>query len=530
MSDFKVLFIYPNQRTESLVPPAIAILTRLLRDRGVKVAMFDSTHYDLDADDYIDTTFLRSTNRQDNKGAVQNLLVRPYESRAESLRKHMDATTGLELVMQEFQPDLLAVTVTESTFLLATHLLRVTRPFGVPNIVGGVFPTFAPERALGFPEVDMVCVGEGENCLVDLCEEMQGGRDYSKVTNLWFKDKDGSMVKNPVSRPVDVDEIPMPDYSLFEDGQFYRPMYGSMYKMIPVETHRGCPYTCAFCNSPSQNRFYAQETNSAFFRKRSLDRVRDDLVFFRDEMGMEYIYFWADTFFAWSPSEFDAFVEMYSDVKLPFWCQTRVETVTEEKISKLQDVGLHFMTFGMEHGNEQFRAEVVKRKYPNDLAIEALAIPKGLGVPFAVNNIIGFPDETRELAMDTVEINRHFQPDQMSCSILQPYCGTELRPRCVSKGYLHPDTICPANSENTVMTLPTFTPEELIGLKRTFAMYVRFPKDRWPEIEQAEKLTPEGDEVWARLSGEYRSTYLQTDDSDITRQGDPMLEQASDPA
>ena len=29
MSDFKVLFIYPNQRAESLVPPAIGIFSRL---------------------------------------------------------------------------------------------------------------------------------------------------------------------------------------------------------------------------------------------------------------------------------------------------------------------------------------------------------------------------------------------------------------------------------------------------------------------------------------------------------------------
>lgn len=355
MSNFKVLFLYPNQRTESLVPPAIAILSRLLKDREVTVKLFDSTNYDIEADDYIDTSFLRTTGRDDNKGAVQNLLVRPYKSQAESLRKHIDATEGLKAMVKDFQPDLIAVTVTESTFLLAVHLLRSIQSLGVPNIVGGVFPTFAPERALGFPEVDMICVGEGENCIIDLCERMSAGKDYSGVTNLWLKKSDGTIVKNQITRPVDVDVIPRADFELFEDAQFYRPMYGKMYKMIPVETHRGCPYTCTFCNSPSQNDLYSIQTRGNFFRKRSLDNVRDDLLHFRDVLEMEYIYFWADTFFAWSPKEFDAFCEMYSDIKLPFWCQTRVETVTDEKIKKLKDVGLHFMTFGMEHGNEQFR-------------------------------------------------------------------------------------------------------------------------------------------------------------------------------
>lgn len=522
MSDFKVLFLYPNQRAESLVPPAIAIMSRLLKDRGVKVALFDSTHYDIEADEYIDASFLRTTKRQDNKGAVQNLLVRPYESRAESLRKHIAATAGLKKAVEAFGPDLIAVTVTESTFLLAVHLLRSIKSLGVPNIVGGVFPTFAPQLALSFPEVDMICVGEGENCIVDLCENMRAGRDISKVSNLWLKRKDGEIVRNHITRAIDVDSVPLPDFDLFDQNQFRRPMYGKMYRMIPVETHRGCPYTCTFCNSPTQSSFYSENTSSLYFRKRSLDRVHRDLLYFKDVMKMEYIYFWADTFFAWSPKEFDAFCEMYTDIGLPFWCQTRVETVTFDRIKKLKDVGLHFMTFGMEHGNEDFRAKVVKRKYSNDLAIEALKIPKQLEVPFAVNNIIGFPDETRELAFDTIEINRYFDPTQMSCSILQPYHGTALRPVCESKGYLHPETLCPANSENTVMDLPTFSPDALRGLKRTFAMYVKFPPERRKEIAIAEKLTEEGDEMWERLSNEFAETYLSSPSPDITEQGSPV--------
>ena len=56
---------------------------------------------------------------------------------------------------------------------------------------------------------------------------------------------------------------------------------------------------------------------------------------------VEYIYFWADTFLAWTPREFDDFCEMYSDIRLPFWCQTRIETITEDKLQKLKDVGLN---------------------------------------------------------------------------------------------------------------------------------------------------------------------------------------------
>ena len=114
MTGIRVLLVYPNQRSESLMPPAIAIFSAILKERGHIVELFDSTNYDLDADDYISTTYTKS--RDDSKGAVQNLLARPYESRADALLKHESAVDGLTSMVTEFKPDLIAVTVTESTF------------------------------------------------------------------------------------------------------------------------------------------------------------------------------------------------------------------------------------------------------------------------------------------------------------------------------------------------------------------------------------------------------------------------------
>ncbi|MDA2923041.1 B12-binding domain-containing radical SAM protein [Acidobacteria bacterium AH-259-L09] len=508
MAEICVLFIYPNQRAESMVPPSIAIFSRLLKDRGFAVDLFDTSNYDIDADYYTNAA-------NADKERVLNLEFRPFESRAEANKKHRNAVEDLVRKVEVFQPDLIAVTATESTFLLAVQLLKAVRHYKIPTLLGGVLVTFAPERAISFPEIDMICVGEGEHAIVDLCELMRAGKDYSKVTNLWIKKKDGTIIRNSIRKPVNVDETPLLDIGIFEEGRLYRPMAGKIYRMLPVETHRGCPYTCTFCNSPSQNTLYAKETNSNFFRKRSMEKVYEELLYYRDVLEAEYIYFWADTFFAYSATEFDAFCEMYSDIKLPFWCQTRPETVTHYRIKRLKEVGMHRISFGIEHGNEKFRREVVDRRYSNQLAIDALQIPPQYGVPFSANNIIGFPDETLELAMDTVELNRQFNADTMSCSILQPYYGTPLRPICVKKGYLNPDAICPANSDDTLLKMPGFRREEMKGLRRTFAMYVKFPKDRWPEIRLAEQLTPEGDAIWNKLREEFSATYFASPDTEI---------------
>ena len=56
--------------------------------------------------------------------------------------------------------------------------------------------------------------------------------------------------------------------------------------------------------------------------------------------------------------------------------------------------------------------------------------------------------------------------------------------------------------------MPKFSKEEIYGLQRTFVMYVKFPKKRWPEIDKAKELTPNGDKTWNQLKKEFTETYF----------------------
>ncbi|MEK7078177.1 MAG: radical SAM protein [Patescibacteria group bacterium] len=506
INDFRVLMLYPNYQHEMMVPPALALFSSLLKWEGFKVDLFDTTNYK------IDTGGVDS-----EKSKMANLTVRPFKST--TLIKKDDVYTDFRQKINSFSPDLLLVTATENMFLVAMKLLNSVEDTGVPVVLGGVFATFAPDLAMRWREVDMLCVGEGEQVIVELCRRMNRGEDSSSIPGLWVRGKDGLIKKNPLGPRVNMDENPLPDFTLFEDSRFYRPMAGKILRIFPAETHRGCPFTCAFCNSPDQDRLYGQATGQKFFRKKRFDKIHEELLFCRDVWRAQYIFFWADTFFAWSEEEFDQFCEMYADIKLPFWCQTRPETVVERRIKKLKDVGIHRMGFGIEHGNFQFRKDVVDRRYTNELVIARMRILVEQGVEFSVNNIIGFPDETRELSFDTIELNRHIPSDTMSCSIFVPFHGTRLRELCVEKGYIHPDVICPTNSDDTVLIMPPpfMSKEQMKGLRRVFAMYVKFPKERWPEIRQAEELTPEGDEVWEKLRKEFVKTFFAPPETDIEK-------------
>ena len=95
--------------------------------------------------------------------------------------------------------------------------------------------------------------------MVELCSKIESGQSCDHINNLWVK-KRMEQLFNP-TRMVDMDRNPLIDMSLFEEARFYRPMGGQVYRMFPVETHRGCPYECAFCNSAQQELYKLEKVN-----------------------------------------------------------------------------------------------------------------------------------------------------------------------------------------------------------------------------------------------------------------------------
>lgn len=507
----KILLVYPNLFGMNMLPPSIGILNSCLRAEGHSVGLFDTTSYTQWGDAH-----------NSDKMKEKHLNVRPFDDKLLRQNEKLSSPTqDFRNYVQSFSPDLIAVSCTEDMFPNALTLLLALDKRDRPLVVaGGVFPTFGPELALRKAAglIDFVLIGEGEETLPELCRRLELGQDVSSIQGVWFFRDDGQLHRSQLPDLIDVNRVPLPTYDIFEESRFYRPMQGKVWRMFPIETHRGCPYTCAYCNSPSQNIIY-NETKQKFFRKREMEHVRAELLHCMNEYNADSFYFWADTFLAWSDREFDEFCEMYSEINLPFWVQTRPETVTEDKFKRLKDLGLLRAAFGVEHGNPKYREKVLSRKIDSDRIVDNLNILYDLGIPFSVNNIMGFPQETRELAFDTIELNRGIKSDGMNAYAFTPFHGIPLRTMAEVLGYVNPGEVARSIMKPTMLRMPHWSKEEIEGLRRCFVMYVKLPRSRWDEVEQAEKLTPEGDRVWDELRTEVLENYMEWGDRD--EQDDP---------
>ena len=494
--DFRVLLVYPNL-TMMLVPSlCMALFTNVLRGAGYTVDLFDTTHYVSDL-----------TSSPQNR--VKFLQARPFDA-----EKDLSVTLKTDLVgdfvrkVDDFNPDLLVVSVVEDTFLQAIALLDAVKDAEIPNIMGGVFVTAAPEKAISFPPVQMIGLGEGEDTILEVAEKVRRGESCENVRNVWFKRSGGTIIKNPMRPLIDINGH-LPDFSLFDEARFYRPMGGRIFKTIPIETYRGCPYTCTFCNSPMQVEVTRENHLGNFMRRKPAESIRQNIEFLIKEHDPEYLYFIDDSFLARPPSEIRDFIEMYKDFKIPFWCNTRPENATAENLAGMKSVNSNRISYGLECGNQEYRQKVLTRHPTNEQIVEYFDIIASNKIAFSVNNIIGFPDETREMVFETIELNRQLRGyDSITVSMFTPYHGTKLREMAIQRGYLDPEVITTHTTSSSMLNMPSISSAELDGLIKTFTLYVKFPKKEWPKIRLAEQDSEEGNRIFEEYQQKYREMFF----------------------
>lgn len=496
MARFKVLFIYPNLQMVALLPSNIAILSAWLKRAGMEVRLFDTTLY-------------RTSEKSVDDIRVEHMQLRPFNLQDKGVHyKETDIFEDFVKLVDEYRPDVMGLSAGDDTFNLGMELVSRVRHSGAHINVGGVFPTFSPDEAIKNENIDSICIGEGEEALLELCRKIQAGDDITIIQNLWVK-QNGNVYKNIMRAPIDIEKIPYEDFDIFEEKRFFRPMQGKIYRMIPVTIDRGCPFSCAFCAAPLQKKIYIDAGYSGYFRVKSTARVIEELQYHIERYKADYIYFNSETFFARKEEDIEEFGREYAaKIALPFWCQTRIETITEKRVKILEDMNCDRISFGIEHGNEDFRKRVLNKHFTNNQVIAAFKVLEKSRIPVTVNNIIGFPDETRELAFDTISLNRSIKADSINAYFFVPYRGTPLRQYCLDKGYLDPAVKTDSLMRSSILKMPQFSPDEIKGLVRTFPLYVKMPESYFGRIRIAERMDKEGDAMLNELREIYFREYF----------------------
>lgn len=343
-------------------------------------------------------------------------------------------------IAKQFKPDLFCFSMLTNLFPWCKQTMQFLKSYfpDVPIIAGGLHPTMFPELVLNTKEVDMICIGEGEDALLELCNSIENGSQRKDIMNIWFKE-DGKIIKNPL-RPLrqNLDELPFPDKDIF-----YR--YGCFRDRIYVMTGRGCPYNCSYCFNHSYKQLY--KNSGRYVRQRSVDNCINELIYYKSKYKIREVFFYDDTF-TLNQEWVKQFCDEYrKNIKLPFALNIRANTINKEIVKVLKNAGCYYVVMGVESGDEYIRNQVMKRNLSEKVMLEAAKHIHSEGVKLCTLNVIGVPGETPEQMWRTVEFNWKLRPNGGSmASTFYPFPKTELYDLAMKMGFLDKDGIEKVNN------------------------------------------------------------------------------------
>jgi anaerobic magnesium-protoporphyrin IX monomethyl ester cyclase len=266
--------------------------------------------------------------------------------------------------------------------------------------------------------------------------------------------------------------------------------------MLNYELSRGCPFNCTYCVNGVLKQKY--RGLGSYHRVKPVERSIAELKLLVGRYGFDFIRFWDESFTALRTDYLERYAKAYLEqIGLPFLIYARAESVSEDKVRILKDMGCRTFAMGIESGNPRIRREVMNRHMSDQTIIRAFHLVAKYGIRTSAYNIIGLPREDRAAIFDTIELNRAAQPSSFSVTLLEPYKGTPIRQLCEEDGL---DPAYEVSDMSRVHFAPRGMAEaELKGLFRAFPLYVKMSRERWPEIARAEK----DDQVYQGLMAEY---------------------------
>jgi anaerobic magnesium-protoporphyrin IX monomethyl ester cyclase len=334
----------------------------------------------------------------------------------------------------------------------------------IKQVVGGVQSTLDPELLHKVPAIDFSIGREGEYAMLDLVNCV----DPSKIQGVSCRNSSSCGVGTNHKDPIkishngkaevirDLDQLPYPERDKFWGRDGIMTEAKRHMDVSYVISIRGCPYRCAFCASPN----VWGRANTVF---RSPEKIIEEMQFVRqhywcgehvdfgmlsansstkDEMLKESlvirdntIVYFVDDIFTLNKDRVKTLMRKMVDtgLNMPWKCESRADRIDQEMADLMAASLCKRVKIGFESGSNRILKQIKKDETKEDM-IRGVQHLKKAGVPITGYFMAGFPGETDQDLMETVEFAKSLELDYYSLSILAPYYGTDIHLEAVNSG------------------------------------------------------------------------------------------------
>ena len=307
-----------------------------------------------------------------------------------------------------------------------------------PNIKiiwGGVHPSLLPEQTIKHPLVDCVVIGEGEITFSEVVNATINNEKIEGIPGTCVQSNNNDIIFGEPRAFIDLDKLPLPAYDLIDIAK-----YSGVEKQFDYQSSRGCPFRCGFC----YNTVFCKRR----YRKKSSDKVLEELFFLQHKYAVESFAFVDDEFFIDTKRVEKIFDGIIKKGRLGISASCRLDIVQKfspELFEKMKMAGVSQIFFGAESGSNRILKEIQKDITAKDI-IEGSKIVAEAGIRPFLSFMSGFPGEgvkdfeqTLDIIVDLWKLNPLIAINGIFP--FNPYPGTDLYYKACGAGLIPPTSL-----------------------------------------------------------------------------------------
>lgn len=300
---------------------------------------------------------------------------------------------------------------------LATFIKKINPKIKI--VTGGNHASSFAKWIAGMGIFDYVVVGEGEETLLELSQHLiDKKQDVSEIKGLVYK-KGKKIIENQRRLLIwDLNKLPPLDYSLVDVKKYAALSKESVYLMrtpvLGIMSSRGCPGDCVFCT--------VRAVWGKTWRGKNAVVTVDEIELLHKTYGINEISFLDDSAAVnkkrWGEI-CDEIIRRKLDIKWTTPNGIAHWTLDKRLIKKMKKAGCYRITFGIESGNQDIR-KYIHKTHSLTQAVNLIRYANKIGMWTICTHILGFPYETKEQIMDTINFAKHSGTDFAAFFTLNP--------------------------------------------------------------------------------------------------------------
>lgn len=389
----------------------------------------------------------------------------------------------LPKIIGDFNPELSIVNTATATIygdIRSAKLLKEKYDSKIALI--GVHPTGTHKYIIKeYPEIDYAIRGEPEVISTDLANHLENGNSLSFVDGITYKEN-GNIIVNKDREFADLNKLPYPDRDSIECSHYTLPFSKKPFTLI--STSRGCPSNCTYC---AVHQYYGKK-----FRTRNPKNIVDEIEEVVKKYGIYDFLFWADeALYNLKKMEEISDELIKRDLKIRWFCNSRVDTIKYEVLIKMKRAGCWLMSFGIESGNQEILDNVNKNIKLSQI-VDAVKITRKVGIETIGHFIFGLPGENQKTAKQTIKFAKKLGVDYAQFYIATPYPGTKYYEYAKENNLIETYDFSKFEISNAVVKTKEMSSDELMKIRKK--AYISFYLDpgfilrRFFKIKNKEEL------------------------------------------